>query len=140
MLYHIFIILLLSSFLLLFFKILLLSSNLSELSDRTVDPQRVGRDHRYVVGRVPELSQRRARLMVHVTAVAGAHGHAAGGLGLRALPYDARAGRRGQEHGRRRRQGVRGPDAAATAAATTIAAVAATGDAGRVRADATDAT
>jgi len=73
------------------------------LSDRAVYPQRVGRDHGYVVGRVAELSQRRAGLMVNVVAtVAGAHGRAAGGLGLRALPDDPRAGRRGEQDGRRR--------------------------------------
>jgi len=49
-------------------------SNLSELSDRAVYPQGVGRDHGYIVGRVAELSQRRAGLMVNVVAtVAGAH-------------------------------------------------------------------
>jgi len=78
-------------------------SNLSELSDRAVYPQRVGRDHGYVVGRVAELSERRAGLVVDiVAAVARAHGRATRGLGLRALPDDPRAGRRGQQHGRRR--------------------------------------
>lgn len=97
-------------------------SNLSELPDRAVDPQRVGRDHRYVVGRVPELPERRAGLMVNVATVARAHGHAAGGLRLRALPDYPGAGRRGQEHGGRRRQGIRGADAADADAATAAAA------------------
>jgi len=71
------------------FIVLLLLSNLSELSDRAIYPQRVGRNHGYIVGRVAELSQRRAGLVVNVVAtVARAHGRAAGGLGLRALPDD----------------------------------------------------
>lgn len=102
-------------------------SNLSELSDRAVDSQGVGRNHRYVVRWVPELSQGRAGLVMYVATMTGTHGHAAGGLGLRALPDDSGAGRRGQQHGRRRRQSVRGTDAAAAAntarAAATAAAV-----------------
>lgn len=100
------------------------------MSDRPVDPQRIGRDHGYVVGRVPELSQGRARLVVNVATVAGAHGHAARGLGLGTLSDDPGAGRRGQQYGRRRRQRVRGADATATAseaAATGAAAATATG-------------
>lgn len=92
------------------------------MSDRAVDPQRVGSDHCNVVGRVPELPQRRAGLMVNVATVARAHGHAAGGLRLRALSDDPGAGRRGQQHGRRRRQCVRGADAAAATAADADAA------------------
>lgn len=91
--------------------------NLSELSDRAVNAQRVGRDHGDVVGRVPELPQRRAGLVVHVTTVTGTHHrHAASGLGLRALPDNPGAGRRGEQHRRRRRrQAVRGRTDAAGA-------------------------